>query len=226
MRTKQYIKEMNQYSAALSRENQKKFDQILLTLRFAPVNNHDAEEFSHHCLDLFLQAEKENKPVEEVLNTNDMDELCNSFINESKNGYSWLEKMYWQINYLPLVLFIFTGIWEMLAGFLVKEWFTGHATAAVPVTVSLCVDTVFAMAIIAFLFRKAHSFYNIFNGADKRKDRLATLALFLGSYAVIGLFVVSQLVFTQILFYVNYAAFMGTLAAIIIVQHFIENKRV
>lgn len=225
MRTKQYIKEINQYRPKLSPENQEKFDEILLKLRFSRICDHDAEEFSHHCLDLFLQAEKEQIPIEEILNTSDLDAFCNEFIKETKQGYSFLQKLYWRFSTIPLVFLLFTGIWEMLIGYLSKAWFARQVTFLVPVTFSMVLDLILVLFLVDFLLNKSYFFSKIFNGPDKKKDRIATFGLFLGFVLLTGVFVISKLFFSQVLFSVNYLMFMATLGTICALQWFFENRK-
>ena len=226
MHTKQYIEEINKYSRQLSKENQVKFDQILLKIRFSPINDHDAEEFSHHCLDLFLQAEKNQTPIEDVLGKSNLDDFCNDFIEETQSGYSYFQKLYWRINMLPMILFLFTGIFEMLVGYLVRAWIKQETFLTIPFTLSMLVDTLIVIFITAVMINKTNYFYRIFTGDDKRKDRLVTFILWLVFCAITGLFVVSKLFLPQILFTVNYLVFMGTLGTIWVVQHLVENRNV
>lgn len=226
MRTKQYIKEINKYRPNLSTENQEKFDEILLKIRFSNICNHDAEEFSHHCLDLFLQAELEKTPIEEVLNTTDLNAFCNDFIEETTRGYSFFQKLYWRMSNLPMIVFLFTGIFEMLSGYLIKAWVNKQALFTVPVTISMIVNLLFVIIVIDYLIHHSYYFYNIFNGTDKKKDRIATICLWLGFCGLIGLFVLSKLFLGHILFYVNYLIFMGILGVFCILQMLFENRKV
>lgn len=226
MRTKQYIKEINKYRENLSKENQDKFDEILLKIRFSNICNHDAEEFSHHCLDLFLQAEKEQIPIEDVLNTHDINTFCNDFIEETKRGYSPLQKLYWRIGNLPFILFLFTGIWEMLIGYLIKAWVQKQTLFMVPVTLSMVVDFILVMILVDFLLNQSYFFHRIFNGTDKRKDRIATVCLWLGFCMLTALFVLSKLYLNYVLFHVNYFIFMAALGLLCLLQLFFENRKV
>jgi len=226
MRTKQYIKEINKYSTQLSKENQEKFDVILLKIRFSNINDHDAEEFSHHCLDLFLRAEKTQAPIEEVLGASDLNAFCNEFIEETQDGYSFVQKLYWHINTLPIIVIMFTGIWEMLIGYLIKIWVKKQILFTVPVTLSMVVDTLIVIVVVTVLIRNSYYFFTVFNGDDKSKDRIATFLLWLGFCALTGLFVVSKLYLTRILFSVNYFVFMGVFGAILFLQHLVENRNI
>lgn len=226
MRTKQYIKEINQYRVNLSTENQEKFDEILLKIRFSNINNHNAEEFSHHCLDLFLQAEKQQIPIEEVLNTSDLDAFCNDFIEETKSSYTNLQKLYWRFSNIPIIIFLFTGIWEMLIGYLLKAWFHKQSAFAVPVTVSMLVNTLLVIILVDVLINRAYYFFCSFSGNDKRKSRIATFFLWLGFCTLTALFVLSKLYLSNILFSVNYLIFMGVLGCIIFIQMLFENRKV
>lgn len=225
MRTNQYIKEINQYRSDLSEENQKKFDEILLKIRFSNICNHDAEEFSHHCLDLFLQAEKEQTLIEEVLNTTDISAFCSNFIEETKRGYSIFQKLYWRLSSLPIIIFLFTGIWEMLVGYLIKAWVSKETLFTVPITLSMIVDTLAVILLVDLLIHNSYYFCNIFNGADKKKDRILTVFLWLGFCGLTALFVISKLFLTSILFHLNYLIFMGILGLLCIVQNLVENRK-
>jgi len=226
MRTKQYIKEINKYRENLSKENEEKFDEILLKIRFSNICDHDAEEFSHHCLDLFLQAEKDQIPIEEVLNTTDLNAFCNDFIDETKRSYTLLQKVYWRIANLPIIIFLFTGIWEMLIGYLIKAWVHKQTLLTVPVTLAMVVDSLIVIIIVDFFMNQSYYLYCIFNGTDKRKNRIATFCLWLGFCMLTALFVLSKLYLNYILFDVNYLIFMAVLGLFCLLQMLFENRKV
>lgn len=225
MRTKQYIKEINKYSCNLSDENKEKFDELLIKIRFSNINDHDAEEFSHHCLDLFLQAEQDNVPIEDVLNTTDINSFCDNFIKETKSEYSIWQKIYAYFKNIPMIIFIFTGVFEILVGYLIKAWIRKETLFTVPFTLSMLANTILVILFIYILFAKAPSMYIIFNSDDKKKDRIATFILWLFCCALVGLFVLSKLFLTTVLFNVNYLIFMGVLGAIMLIQHLFEKRK-
>lgn len=228
MRTRQYIKEINKFSGELNETNKEKFDEILLKIRYSDINNHDAEEFSHHCLDLFLLAEKEKIPVEEVIGTSDLKLFCEEFISETRNGYSKWMKIYWKINLIPLVVFIFTGIYEMLVGYLIKEWVNKTAVLTVPVTLSMLVNTLIAIGIAYFVLSKIPALSKPTDKKTKKEERkemfLQWLFLCLFFSGLIGIFVLSKLFLTVALFEMNYIVFMGVLGIILFAQNYFENK--
>lgn len=224
MRTKQYIKEINNYVSKLTKENQEKFEFILLKIRFSRINDHDAEEFSHHCLDLFLTAEDKNIPVEDLLGNKDLEDFCNEFINETLKGYSWWEKLYWKINTLPLILLIYTGIYEMFIGYLLKSWIDNKFTFTIPVTLSMVANTIIILLLIHFLLNKVSYYYKA-TANNKKKDRLITFFMFLGFCFLIILFIVSKLALKVVLFKLNFLLFMGILGLICTLQHFLENRK-
>ena len=123
-----------------------------------------------------------------------------------------------------MILFLFTGIWEMFIGYLIKAWVNKQTLFTVPVTMSMVVDTFITIAVIRVLFKNCYYFYTVFNGDDKRKDRIATFLLWLGFCALTGVFVVSKLFLTQVLFSVNYLIFMGIIGAIWFLQYLFENS--
>lgn len=224
MRTKQYIKEINKFSSKLTKENQEKFDKILLKIRYSKINDNEAEEFSHHCLDLFLQAEEQNVDIENILGTTDLDSFCEEFINESWNNYSSWKKLYWKLSKIPLMLFVFTGIFEMLNGELIKSWFSGDLTFSVNVTISMVVNTLLTLLLASYLLSKTPKFYKILNSNNKKEDRKLTLCLWLLFCTLIGIFVLTKLYLNISLFKINYLAFMGILLIILLIQYFYENK--
>lgn len=224
MRINDYVKEINKYSPNLSAENNEKFSYILLKLRFAPIDNKDAEEFSNHILDIFLKAQEENKQVEELLNTNSIETFANEFIKESRENYSLLKKLYFKFNYLPLLLLIFTGIFEMFVGYLIKGWINKETLFTVPVTVSMLINTLIAFLFLNTLLKKSYFFYKAFNSNDKKKDFLATAGLYAGFLGLIIVFVLSKLFLTYVVFSINYVIFMAVLIALCIIQKIIENK--
>lgn len=223
MKTKQYIKEVNKFSSKLSEENEKKFDNILFRVRFSKINDHDAEEFIHHCLDLFLQAEERGVEVEEILGNNDIDSFCDEFIEETMNGYSTIEKVYWRVSKLPIVLLIFTGIFEMLVGYLIKAWLNGSRVFTVPVTVSMIVNTLIAIVVTSYLLSKTARLDKLFS-SDRKTDVKITILLWLFFCGIIAAFVLSKLFLTKVLFEVNYLIFMGTLIIICSAQSLFENR--
>lgn len=216
MKTKEYIKEINEYSSKLSDENKKKFDEILLKIRFSKINEHDAEEFSHHCLDLFLQAEKEGKCIEEVIGKEDIAAFCNEYISEMQNGYSILERLYWQVKYIPMILLIYVGIYEMLIGSLVGKWIKEGFSTSTPVTVSLIIDTIVAIGLVYLFSSKAYDFYKLI---DNKKFNICLYIFFV---VLIGFFVLSKLFFSHILFNINYFAFIIVLSIICLLQNYFE----
>lgn len=224
MKTKQYIKEVNKFISKLSKENEEKFENILFKIRFSNINDHDAEEFIHHCLDLFLQAEERGIDVEEVLGNSDINSFCDEFISESIEGYSILEKVYWKISKLPIILIIFTGVFEMFVGQLIDSWVNKTTLFTVSVTVSMLVNTVLVIIITNYLLSKIQYMYNVFNGEDKKKDRKITFLLWIGFCFITTIFVLTKLFLTKVLFEVNYLIFMGILITIYLIQYFFENK--
>ncbi len=224
MKTKQYIKEVNKFINKLSKENEEKFENILFKIRFSNINDHDAEEFIHHCLDLFLQAEEKGIDVEEVLGNSDINSFCDEFISETIEGYSILEKVYWKISKLPIILIIFTGVFEMFVGQLIDSWVNKITLFTVSVTVSMLVNTIIVIILTNYLLSKIQYMYNIFNGEDKKKDRKITFLLWIGFCIITAIFVLTKLFLTNVLFEVNYLIFMGILITIYLIQYFFENK--
>jgi len=224
MKTKQYIKEVNKFIGKLSKENEEKFENILFKVRFSNINDHDAEEFIHHCLDLFLQAEERGIEVEEVLGNSDINSFCNEFISETIGGYSTLEKVYWKISKLPIILIIFTGVFEMFIGQLIKGWVNKTTLFTVSVTVSMLVNTVLVIIITNYLLSNIPYMNKVFNEDNKKTDRKITFLLWIGFCGLTAIFVLTKLFLTKVLFEVNYLIFMGILIIIYLIQYFLENR--
>ena len=140
MKTKQLIKEMNQHSKKLTEEHKALFDEILLKIRFSDISENEAEEFSHHCMNLLLQAEQENLEVGAVLGTDNIDAFCNEYIKEVRSSYGVFRKIFIKIRYLPFILLIVVGVWEMFVNTLLPIWVKHKSiTIEVPVPFSMII---------------------------------------------------------------------------------------
>lgn len=224
MKTKQYIEEINQFSQQLSEDNQAKLGKIVVRLRFSSVEEKQAEEFSHHCMDMFLQAEQEGRPVEELLGTDNLEKFCNEFITSAKTEYSPLQKIYLKIKYIPLLLLIFTGIFEMFIGTIVSNWPKTGFSLTIPVTVSMLLDTVVAGIALHFLVSRMNVVYEIMDENDPGKNKILNILLGAFFIGVIVIFVISKLLFKQTLFTVSFPIFMLIVGAICIAQYFLEER--
>ncbi|NLK95785.1 MAG: hypothetical protein GX275_11480 [Clostridiales bacterium] len=222
MKTKKYIQETSKYMDKLNEENSEKFDEILFRIRFSKVNDNEAEEFIYHCLDVFLEAQNKEISVEEALGINNIDEFCNDFINETKKNYSLFEKVYYKLQYLPLMIIIFTGIWQMLFGKLIKIWIKDGFTFEVPITLSMVVNLILVMFAIDVIFNKM---YSICKWIDGKTNWKSFIVLWIFFTILMGIFVLSELFLNIVIINVNYLVFMGIFIAILIIQHFYENNK-
>jgi DNA-binding ferritin-like protein (Dps family) len=213
MKTSQLIKEMNEYSVNLTQEHRTLFEEILLKIRFSKLYEKDAEEFSHHCLNLFLQAEVEGRDVAEVLGTGDADNFCREYIEEVRNGYSLSKKALLSAQLIPMVIGIFTGVWEMLVGYLVPAWVRQKGLVLdVPVTVSMAVDTLLVLVLVQLALNHIPGMASVLTVGSKKEERKLTFALIGGWIIITGFFVVSKLMLGQVLFSVNFAVFITAVA--------------
>jgi len=225
MKTKQLIKEMNQHSKKLSEDHKALFDKILLKIRFSNISEKEAEEFSYHCLNLLLQAEQENLEVEAVLGTNNVDLFCDEYIKEVRNGYGVLKKIYIKIRYLPLILLIFEGFWEMLISLLIPTWLKQKSfTLDVTVTLAMIVGIIFVVGVLSISLHYMSRISWDLNHGSKKEDHKWTFIIFLGSFVTLGFFVVIKLYLTQELFHINYLVFMIVCTALYLIQSGVENK--
>lgn len=209
MKTKELIKEMACYSEKLTEIHRKIFDEILLKVRFSNISERDAEEFSYHCLDLFLQAEQEGVDIETVLGTDNIDAFCNEYIEQARKSYSLLKKALLAIRYIPLVLLIFSGIWGMFVSVLLPEWIKQKAvTFDVPVTASLVVNSILAIGILYVTLRYVGKISLELNYGTKKQDRKWSFVIFLVYLFIVAIFIVSGLYLRQELFHVHFIVFL------------------
>ncbi|MDD7793102.1 hypothetical protein [Clostridium sp. 'White wine YQ'] len=209
MKTNDLIKEMNEYGPKLNEENQALFDEIMLKIRFSKLQEQDAEEFNHHCLSLFIQAEKEGKDIKTVLGTDNIDEFCNEYIREVRGNYSLLKKIVLASTIIPLVMAIFTGVWEMLFGYLIPLWVKDRTISFdVPITLSMIIDTIIAFLIIKLAIKTLPKASWILNHGSKKEDRKWTFIMFIVAFCTIGIFVVTKLLFNQMLFNLNFIIYI------------------
>lgn len=222
MRTNQYIKEINKFSQQLSEDNQSKLNKIVLKLRFSKIEDKQAEEFGHHCLDLFLQAEEEQKTIEEIIGTTDIEKFCDEFIKETKENYSVFEKLYLRIKYLPLVLLIFTGIFEMFVGTMVRNLLDSGFSLSIPITISIIVDTVIAYIFLHVFLSKINIIFEILNENNAKQNRMLNVLLLIFYMIMIGIFVLSKLFLRTVLFHINFLVFMIIVGAVCIAQYYFD----
>ncbi len=223
LKTKKIIEEMNEYSSNLNEQHQKIFDEILLRIRFSELGEHDAEEFSHHCLNLFLQAENENKNIKEILGTDDVTAFCDEYITEVKSNYHFMKKIYLKIKYIPLMLLIFS-FWEIGLNSIFPTWIKEKRfIVEVPITLSTVVSTLFMILMVYFGLQYAPKISFELNHGSKKQDRRWTLIFFLIFLLTTIFFVVSKLLFRQVLFTLNYLVFLALLGAIYTLQYIIED---
>lgn len=225
MKTSQLIKEMNEYSGNLTQEDRRLFEEILLKIRFSKLYERDAEEFSHHCLNLFLQAEAEGRDVRELLGTGGSDKFCREYVEEVRSGYSPLKRVILSVQLMPLVIGIFTGVWEMLSGYLIPAWVKQSAfTLDVPVTLSMAIDTLLVLVIVQFMLIRMQGMASVLTAGSKKEERKLMYMLIGGWILITGFFVASKLVLAQVLFNVNFAAFMAIASLLYITGQLILRK--
>lgn len=223
MKTKQYIDEIIAYEDKLSEENREKFDIILFKIRFAHMDEHDGAEFLYHCMDLFLEAEKNEIPPEEMLGTYNLERFCEDYIRESRKDYSFFKRIYWEISYIPLVLFVYLGIFEM-GPELLQYWAEYGFSWKVRVNTGMIINTLMVLMVVNILLFKAQIIYMKLNSTDKTENRKCIFALWLLFTFFVILFVLVKSFMSVYMFQMNYFLFIGVLLFICILQHILENK--
>lgn len=208
MKRRKLMKEMARYSNELTEENHKLFDKILLTIRFSNLSETDAEEFSHHCLNLFLQAQQEGIPVKRILGTEDIDAFCEEYIEQVYGSYSLLKKILLKVSYIPMILLLFTGFFGMFVNILLPVWIAQKAfTFHVAIPLSLVINTIFAIVVVYAVVNKLDQWLLAWDDMEKKQKRKWTFYLWAGNVLVIATFVLSGFYLRQILFQINVLLF-------------------
>lgn len=221
MKTKKYIYEVIESEEKLSEENREKFNFILLKIRFAHIDDHDGAEFLHHCMDLFLEAEKNNLPPEEMLGTYNLEEFCENFISESRKEYSFFKRLYWEISYIPLVLLLYLGIFEM-GPEMIQYWSEYGFNQKVRVNTGMLINTLIVLMIVNLLLSKFQVFHIKFNSTNKTENRKCFFLLWLLLVFFILVSVVVKQFMSVYMFQMNYFIFLGVLLVLCILQNIME----
>lgn len=106
-RIKSLIKQLNETSEKLSKENKEIFDEIVVYVRTSNIKTSDTEEFLQQILDSFLNAEKRGVTIKEVLGTSDIKEYCKEIVNTYKSSYNLLSRLNEYILFLGIIIIIF-----------------------------------------------------------------------------------------------------------------------
>ncbi len=209
MKRRKLIKETAYYSEKLTAENQKLFEKILLTIRYSRLSETDAEGFSHHCLNLFLQAEKEGVPVKTVLGTDDLDDFCADYIEQVYGAYSLPKKLLLKLYYIPEILFLFTGLFGMLLNLLIPSWIEYRKfTFDVGVPLSLVTNSILAIGVVSLVLHFMDRWILSWEELKKAQKRKWLFLLWGGNALIIGIFVLSIFYLNQIVFHVNFLVFL------------------
>ncbi|MEA4987479.1 MAG: hypothetical protein VB095_05420 [Anaerovorax sp.] len=209
MKTKKLVKEMACYSEKLTEANRILFEEILLTVRYSNIDERDAEEFSHHCLNLFLQAEQEGVDIKTILGTNDINAFCNDYVKQVYESYSLAKKAILKLLYIPRILLIFTGFFGMLLSILLPIWIKERAvTFDVAVTLSLTLNSILAIGIVYTALRYLGKFALKLNDPIKKQEKKWDFIIWGGYSFAVAFFVLSGLYLRQVLFHVNFILFL------------------
>lgn len=227
MKTSQLIKEMNLYSEKLTNTNKALFDEILLKVRFSRIRERDAEEFSYYCLDLFLKAEEENCSVVELLGTSDISQFCNDYISGIRDNYNVYQKLYLRIRYIPMILLIFVGIWELLISYIIPNAVAGNGILLnIPVSLVHVIDFIYVMVLLEICLKHMAKISWELNHDDTKKANRKYFVIVFGFYLLtIAFFVVNKLLFTKVfLFHMNYLGFLLVVVTLMMIQYYYDNR--
>ena len=215
MKTHDYSRETLERINELSEENREKFDEIFIKIQFAHIDVHDRVVFLNDCLDKFQKAEEQKVLPEKVFGTYDFDLLIKKFVLESRKSYSLLLKIYWEIYYIPLILLIYLGLFEM--GIEIMDVWAGQGfTYNIRVNTSMIINTFLVIIIYNILLRrKAHWFYMKFISTHKWKIRIC---LFIVWIIMVEFLTVSKRYMSVYLFSINYFIFLCFLIILYIVK--------
>jgi len=100
------VKQLNESSKNLSKDNKKIFDEIIVYVRTSNIKTRDAEEFLQQILDSILNAENQGLSIEEVLGSSDIKGYCKEVINTYKESYNLLSLSSEYVMYAGTVIFI------------------------------------------------------------------------------------------------------------------------
>lgn len=205
----------------LSADNREKFDIISLKIRFAHIDERDGNKFLNRCLDLFFEAEQKGILPEELLGTRDLESFCEDFIREARKEYSFLKRIYLEISYIPMVLLLYLGIFEM-GPEMILYWSEFGFTHAVRVNTGMLINTFVVLMLINLLLSRFPSLYIKLNGTDSRK---CFFLLWLLLVLFIFVTVIVKQYMSVYMFRINYFIFVGVLLLICILQNILEHRK-
>lgn len=197
------------YSEKLTEANREIFDEILITTRFSNISEQDAEEFSYHCLDLFLQAEQDGVDIKTIMGTDDINVFCNDYVESIYKSYSLLKKAVLKLLYVPRILLIFAGFFGMFLSILLPIWIKERAlTFDVAVPFHLVLNSLIAIGIVYVALRYIGKYSPKLDGIDKKQERKWDFIIWGGYLFMVGIFVLSRLYLKQVLFHINFIVFI------------------
>ncbi|MCI8668707.1 MAG: hypothetical protein HFI34_04180 [Lachnospiraceae bacterium] len=223
MKSKQYINDMVKREEALSEENREKFDILLLKIRFAHMDEKDGEEFLNSCMDVFSEAEQKGILPEELLGTCNLEEFTENFIRKCRNGYSFLKRIYWEISYIPLVLLLYLGVFEM-GPEMVQYWREYGFSQLVRVNTGMLINTLIVLMLINLLLSRLPALYIKINSTDKAENRKCFFQLWLLLVFFIFVSVIVKRFMSVYMFQINYFIFLGVLLILCILQNILEQR--
>lgn len=132
-----------------------------------------------------------------------------------------LKKMHEKFGMFPITLLIFSGIYEMFIGDMMRGIMNRNVTWIIPVTQTMIVDTVITMIVIFLLVNGAPKQYKRLSQGSKTKT-LSSIILAVCIIIAIILFAAGKIYLTKVMFKLNYPIFMGVLFLICILQKVLE----
>jgi hypothetical protein len=174
-------------------------------------------------LDLILEGEQIGKTAEEMLGTENLEGFCKEFINETRKGYSLIKRIYLEISYIPIVLLMFFGVFQMG-----EEWLTHCIEYGfdwnVRIDTGMVITTVFVLIIVKLLLTRTDIFYQIFESKCKKEHNKGLLLMIVSILLVATITILTKIYMAVYMFSINYFFALGMLALICVVQNVWENK--
>lgn len=224
MRTQQYIDEILEYEEQLSEENREKFDEIFWRIRYIDIDEKEGAEFLYHCIDLFLEGERTGKSAEEMIGTSDLEKFCKEFIDESRKNYSFWKRLYFgYVSYIPLILLIYLGFFQMGNEWL-KHCIEYGFDWNVRVNTGMIIETFLIVIAAKVLMSRTNVIYYIIESKSKKEKIKGWGLLYLYIVFFIMISIVLKKHMAVYMFSINYFFALGMLALICVVQNIWENK--
>jgi DNA-binding ferritin-like protein (Dps family) len=220
---KELINRLNKAKENLSVDNRKIFDDIIIYIRTSNIKTKDAEEFLQQLLDSFISAEHQNISIETILGTNDIKAYCKDIVDTYKSTYSTFSLVGQYVMYSGLILTVLFSISYATQniGAIFKNGLSGF-NLNINITSSLLLGVSIIVPLIGIFFAWAK--WSIFRSRSKKQAVIEFLIMWFFMMLFIGLMVLAELIFKNIVFFVTpiYILLPIFLVIYFIGDHFVE----